>query len=143
MVAAPLHKEMAMKLTTADEAKLALAHPDLVKVVRRCAEIYPGMFRVLETARGAAQQAKNVAKGVSQTSNSRHVVANNKSRNACAADLGVMNGNVVNWKWPVYANLNTYMMRAAADVKVPIEWGGNWKTIKDGDHWQLPWKQYP
>jgi peptidoglycan L-alanyl-D-glutamate endopeptidase CwlK len=132
-----------MKLTPADEAKLALAHPDLAKVVRRCAEIYPGIFRVLETARSAAQQQANLKKGVSQTSRSRHVVANNKSRNACAADLGVMVGNTVNWKWPLYADLNTWMKKAAADVKVPVEWGGDWKTIKDGDHWQLPWAKYP
>lgn len=132
-----------MKLTTADQLKLKTLHPDLIKVVNQCALIYPGIFRVLETDRSAAQQQKNLAKGVSQTSHSRHIRANNKSGYACAVDLGVMLGKVVTWKWPVYSDLNTYMMKAAATVKVPIEWGGNWKTIKDGDHWQLPWKQYP
>ncbi|WP_049613866.1 M15 family metallopeptidase, partial [Yersinia pekkanenii] len=29
------------------------------------------------------------------------------------------------------------------DVGVPIEWGGDWKTLKDGPHFQLPHKEYP
>lgn len=132
-----------MKLTTADEAKLKTLHPDLVKVVRRCAETYPGAFRVQETDRSATQQQKNLAKGVSQTSRSRHVRANNRNGWACAVDLVVLANGTVTWKWPPYADLNTWMSKAAADVKVPIEWGGAWKTIKDGDHWQLPWAKYP
>jgi len=28
-------------------------------------------------------------------------------------------------------------------VKVPIEWGGDWKTFKDGPHFQLPHAKYP
>lgn len=132
-----------MKLTSADESKLALAHPDLVKVVRHCAEIYPGTFRIVETARSATQQTKNVANGRSQTTHSRHVVANNKSGNACAVDLVVLINSKVDWKWPLYADLNKWMQQAALAVKMPIEWGGAWVTIKDGDHWQLPWKQYP
>lgn len=132
-----------MKLSAADELKLKTLHPDLVKVVRRCAEIYPGVFRVQETDRSAAQQQKNLAKGVSQTDHSRHVRANNKSGFACAADLVVMISGAVTWKWPPYADLNVWMQKAAADVKVPITWGGSWRTIRDGDHWELPWKQYP
>ena len=32
---------------------------------------------------------------------------------------------------------------AAQSVGVPIEWGGDWTTFKDGPHFQLPWKTYP
>ena len=28
-------------------------------------------------------------------------------------------------------------------VGVPIEWGGDWRTFKDGPHFQLPWGKYP
>jgi peptidoglycan L-alanyl-D-glutamate endopeptidase CwlK len=35
-------------------------------------------------------------------------------------------------------------MKAAAKAeKVPVEWGGDWTTFKDGPHYQLPWKSYP
>jgi peptidoglycan L-alanyl-D-glutamate endopeptidase CwlK len=33
--------------------------------------------------------------------------------------------------------------RAAQEVGVPVEWGGDWKSFKDGPHWQLPFKEYP
>ena len=26
---------------------------------------------------------------------------------------------------------------------VGLEWGGDWKTFRDGPHFQLPWKDYP
>ena len=33
--------------------------------------------------------------------------------------------------------------QAAAELGIPIEWGGDWRTFKDGPHWQLPWAKYP
>jgi peptidoglycan L-alanyl-D-glutamate endopeptidase CwlK len=32
---------------------------------------------------------------------------------------------------------------AARLEAVTIEWGGDWKSFKDGPHWQLPWASYP
>jgi peptidoglycan L-alanyl-D-glutamate endopeptidase CwlK len=32
---------------------------------------------------------------------------------------------------------------AAANEKVPLVWGGDWRAFKDGPHWELPWKFYP
>jgi peptidoglycan L-alanyl-D-glutamate endopeptidase CwlK len=34
------------------------------------------------------------------------------------------------------------MLAASIELQIPIEWGGNWK-MRDGPHWQLPWKDYP
>lgn len=130
-----------MKLTAADEAKLALAHPDLVKVVRRCAEITGMPFQIGETARSVEQQKKNIAKGVSQTMHSRHIVS--KDGLARAVDLLAAPGGKVTWAWPPYYKLAAAMKLAAKDVGISIEWGGDWQTFKDGPHFQLPWKQYP
>lgn len=135
-----------IKLSPADEKKLIGVHPDLIKVVRQAATISGLRFIVIQGARSTAEQARNLAKGVSQTSRSRHVRTTSKNGFACAVDLApvLADGKTIPWKqWNQFAALNVIMMRAAADVKIPIEWGGNWKTIKDGDHWQLPWKQYP
>ncbi len=131
-----------MKLTPADAAKLKKAHPDLVKVVRRAAEITKMPFKIGEAARSVEQQRKNIAAGVSQTMNSRHIVS--KDGLARAVDLLAMpDGSKVTWSWPPYHELATAMKQAAKDVKVPIEWGGDWKSFKDGPHFQLPWKGYP
>lgn len=131
-----------MKLTAADEKKLKQAHPDLIKVVQRCAEITKCPFQIGETGRSVAQQKINVAKGVSKTMNSRHIVS--KDGLARAVDLLAMpDGKKVTWSWPPYYVLAAAMKQAAKDVKVPIEWGGDWKTFKDGPHFQLPWAKYP
>jgi peptidoglycan L-alanyl-D-glutamate endopeptidase CwlK len=37
----------------------------------------------------------------------------------------------------------TVLEGAAVLEKVPIEWGGDWKSFKDGPHWQLPFRSYP
>ena len=44
--------------------------------------------------------------------------------------------------WLMYHQIAAAMKEAAKQVGVPIEWGGDWK-MKDGPHWQLPWKDYP
>ncbi|WP_139238526.1 M15 family metallopeptidase, partial [Yersinia ruckeri] len=42
-----------------------------------------------------------------------------------------------------YEQIAAAFKQAAKDVGVPIEWGGDWKTLKDGPHFQLPHKDYP
>jgi peptidoglycan L-alanyl-D-glutamate endopeptidase CwlK len=131
-----------MRLSQTDEAKLAKAHPDLVKVVRRAAQITACPFKIGETARSLDQQKKNVANGVSHTLRSRHLVS--PDGRARAVDLLAMpDGKTVTWSWPPYSKLAEAMKQAANDVGVPIEWGGDWKTLKDGPHFQLPWSKYP
>jgi peptidoglycan L-alanyl-D-glutamate endopeptidase CwlK len=68
-----------------------------------------------------------------------------KSRhlNGHAVDLAPMIDGEVRWDWPLYHALAPIIKDAAAMEKVEIEWGGDWRTFKDGPHWQLPWKDYP
>ena len=49
----------------------------------------------------------------------------------------------VRWDWPLYDKLAAAMKAAAKKEKVPLEWGGDWATFKDGPHYQLPWDKYP
>ena len=35
------------------------------------------------------------------------------------------------------------MKQAAEELDVDLEWGGDWKTFKDGPHFQLSRKSYP
>jgi peptidoglycan L-alanyl-D-glutamate endopeptidase CwlK len=57
-------------------------------------------------------------------------------------DLAATVNGKVRWDWPLYAILASVMKQAALSEHVPIEWGGDWK-MRDGPHYQLPWKQYP
>jgi peptidoglycan LD-endopeptidase CwlK len=130
-----------MKLSAKDEERLKRAHPDLAKVIRRCAEITTVPFVVLQSDRTLAQQRENVRKGVSKTMKSRHLISEDGF--VRAVDVAPLEGKNASFAWPLYHKLAPQMKKAAKDVKVPIEWGGDWKTFKDGPHWQLPWKQYP
>ncbi len=122
--------------------RLKGVHPDLVKVVMRAIQITPIDFMVIEGVRTMAQQKIYVAQGKSKTLKGRHIPDNNASKLGCAVDLGAFeNGNLV-WTWGAYEKLAKAVKQAAKEVGVPIEWGGDWKTLKDGPHFQLPWSVY-
>lgn len=116
-------------------------HPDLVKVMMHAITISPIDFMILEGMRSAAQEAENVAKGVSQTMHSRHLP--NRQGFACAVDIGAWVGGKIDWTYNHYVKLAVAIKHAAEQVSVPIEWGGDWQTLKDGGHYQLPWAGYP
>jgi peptidoglycan L-alanyl-D-glutamate endopeptidase CwlK len=118
------------------KTRLKEVHPDLVKVVERAIQISDVDFTVLEGKRSLERQKALVAAGASQTLNSRHLTGH-------AVDLGAWVDNQVDWSWPLYAKINAAMQEASKQVGVPIEWGGGWRTFKDGPHFQLPRKEYP
>lgn len=127
---------MTFKLGPRSLARLKGVHPDLVKVVTRAIELTPVDFTVLEGLRTLERQKALVAAGASQTMNSRHLDGH-------AVDLGAWVDDQVDWSWPLYGKIAQAMKAAAAELKIPIEWGGDWTKFKDGPHFQLPWKDYP
>ena len=124
------------KLGDRSLSRLKGVHPDLIKVVKRAIELSAVDFTVLEGVRLKERQAALYKAGASQTMNSRHLTGH-------AVDLGAWVDEQVDWSWPLYAKINAAMQDAAKELGVPIEWGGDWKSFKDGPHWQLPWKVYP
>jgi peptidoglycan L-alanyl-D-glutamate endopeptidase CwlK len=39
--------------------------------------------------------------------------------------------------------LHSIIMPIAARLKIPLDWGGDWKTLKDMPHFELsPWRQW-
>jgi peptidoglycan L-alanyl-D-glutamate endopeptidase CwlK len=140
----PNIKEISMPhtLKAGDLARLKKAHPDLKKGVIEAAKITTIPFVVLQADRTLAEQKANVKKGVSQTLDSRHLI--DKAGFVFAVDIAPLGPDgKVSWSWPLYHKLAPIMKKAFANVGVPIEWGGDWRTFKDGPHWQLPKKLYP
>ena len=127
---------MTYALSKKSRDRLAGVHPDLVKVVERAIEITEIDFAVLEGVRSKTRQEHLVKAGASQTMRSRHLTGH-------AVDLGAYVAGSVRWDWPLYHKLAVAVKQAAAELQIPIEWGGDWTTFKDGPHWQLPWKDYP
>jgi peptidoglycan L-alanyl-D-glutamate endopeptidase CwlK len=110
-----------------------------VRVVKKAAAMSPLDFTVLEGLRTLDRQKQLIAAGASSLKDptrSRHVTGH-------AVDLAPMIGGVVRWDWPLYHQLAAVVKDAAKTENVPIQWGGDWRTFKDGPHWELPWKTYP
>lgn len=133
-----------MKLPPSSLTKLRNVHPDLVRVVLRCADDWKDAdtaFIITCGVRTLAEQKVLVAKGASKTMRSRHIPA--ADGYAHAVDLAAVIKGQLRWDWPLYDRLAKAMKAAAKAEKVPLEWGGDWVTFKDGPHFQLPWKEYP
>ncbi len=125
------------RLSKRSEENLRGVHPDLVKVVHRALEITDIDFMVIEGKRNEARQRQLVASGKSQTMNSRHLTGH-------AVDCAPLVNNQIPWNdWSYFKRVADAMMQAAKELGVDIEWGGNWKTFKDGPHFQLTHKTYP
>lgn len=127
---------MAYKLSKRSLAKLAGVHPELQAVVHRAILLTEVDFAVTEGLRTKARQAELFAKGASKTMNSRHITGH-------AVDLAAFVGAELRWDWPLYHLIAKAMKQAAADCWVDITWGGDWKTFKDGPHFELSRSRYP
>lgn len=127
-----------MTFTFGDRSKARLVgvHPDLVRVMERAISLSPQDFTVVEGLRSPARQKQLVAAGASQTLRSRHLTGH-------AVDIAPVVAGVVRWDWPLFYPLAETVKEAAEMEDVPIEWGGDWKSLKDGPRWQLPWRDYP
>ena len=119
---------------------LAGVHPDLVKVVLLAAATSPITFIVTEGLRTLERQVILVSEGKSKTMRSRHL-----GPVSHAVDLAVvLDDGTISWEKPTYRLLASTVKMAAAELGVPIEWGGEaFGTWFDGPHFQLPWKDYP
>ena len=116
--------------------RLEGVHPDLVRVVERAIGVTDVDFVVLEGLRTLTRQKQLLAAGASKTLNSRHITGH-------AVDLGAWVGKEVRWDWPLYHKIATAMKQAATEQHVGIVWGGDWRTFKDGPHFELDRRTYP
>jgi peptidoglycan L-alanyl-D-glutamate endopeptidase CwlK len=125
-----------MKLDSRAEKNLAGVHADLARVVRRAAEITKVEFTVTEGLRSPARQKRLVEAGASRTLHSRHLTGH-------AVDVAAKVDGAIRWDWPLYAEIARAMKSAAKDLGIPIAWGGDWTTFRDGPHFELPRHHYP
>ena len=116
--------------------RLVGVHSDLISVVERAAEISEVDFFITEGLRTLQKQKQLVAAGASQTMNSRHLTGH-------AVDVAARVNGEVRWDWPLYHNISRAFKQAAQELNISIVWGGDWKSFKDGPHFQLDSRRYP
>ena len=118
------------------QTNLVGVHPDLVRVVHRALKISPVDFGITEGLRTPSRQLELFALHKSQTLASRHITGH-------AIDVAAYVGNKLTWNWAEYEIIAAAFKVAAADLGIDIEWGGDWKSFRDGPHFQLSHKAYP
>ena len=125
-----------MSLSARSLKNLKGVHPDLVAIVNLAAQRTPIPFEVIEGLRTVERQKQLVAAGASKTMNSRHITGH-------AVDIAPTVEGKIRWDWPLYRLLAPAIKQAAQDLGIPIVWGGDWRTFKDGPHFELLRSKYP
>jgi peptidoglycan L-alanyl-D-glutamate endopeptidase CwlK len=118
------------------EKNLFGVNPALVAVARRALELSQVDFGITEGLRSKERQQQLVAAGTSQTMKSRHLTGH-------AVDVVAYVGTSISWEWKYYEQIATAFKQAGKELGAAIEWGGDWNTLKDGPHFQLPHRDYP
>lgn len=111
-------------------------HPDLRRVIDRALQDSPLDFVVIEGLRSEERQRQMVASGASRTMNSRHLTGH-------AVDLMPIGPNGPAFDWPLYDKLGPAVKEAAEKEGVALDWGGDWKSFRDGPHFELDRASYP
>jgi peptidoglycan LD-endopeptidase CwlK len=111
-------------------------HPDLRRVIDRALQDSPLDFVVIEGLRSEERQRQLVASGASRTMNSRHLTGH-------AVDLMPIGPNGPAFDWPLYDQLGPAVKLAADKLGIALDWGGDWKSFRDGPHFELDRAAYP
>lgn len=127
---------MAFKFGLVSKYRLRGVHPDLVRVMERAIKMSTVDFSIIEGLRTIEKQRQYVKSGASRTMKSRHLTGH-------AVDIAPYVNGKIRWDWPLYNKIAPVIKKAAQLENVKIVWGGDWKTFKDGPHFELDRKVYP
>ena len=117
-------------LNERSKAALVGVNEKLIRVVARASDICKVNFIVTEGLRTEVRQRQLMRAGASKTMNSKHLVGR-------AIDVAPIIGNKLAWDWPPFYIIAASMKQAAEELGVKIVWGGDWKSFKDGPHYEL------
>ena len=116
--------------------RLSGVHPDLVRVIEEAIKESPYDFSITQGLRTLEQQQALFNAGKSKTLRSRHLTGH-------AVDIAVIDNGTVTWDFDKYKVVADHIKDVAKLNDVPINWGGDWVTFKDGPHFELNKSVYP
>lgn len=125
-----------MRLNAKSHRLLGEIHSDLAIVISAAAYESPVIFEVTEGLRTYERQKNLVKAGASKTLNSRHLTGH-------AVDIVCIVNGEARWDWPLYERVAQHILMIADNLTIPVVWGGNWPTFRDGPHYELDRNAYP
>jgi peptidoglycan L-alanyl-D-glutamate endopeptidase CwlK len=126
---------MTFALSHRSKDRLKGVHPDLVKVIEEAIKESPLDFSISEGLRTKERQKVLFDSGKSQTMNSRHITGH-------AIDFAVIKDGEVTWDFKYYQLVADHIKAVAKALDVPIVWGGDWVSFRDGPHIELNRSKY-
>lgn len=127
---------MTFSFGTRSKERLQGVHPDLVKVLEEAIKESPLDFSITEGLRTRERQKALFDAGKSQTMNSRHLTGK-------AVDIAVLVDGKITWDFPKYQIVADHIKKVAKSLNIPITWGGDWVSFRDGPHYELNRSVYP
>lgn len=102
----------------------------LVILMKEAIKNSPYDFKITEGLRTVERQKELVKTGKSKTMNSYHLKGK-------AVDIAVLIDNKITWDFKYYKEVANHIKEIARKLGYVITWGGDWKTFKDGPHFQI------
>jgi peptidoglycan L-alanyl-D-glutamate endopeptidase CwlK len=123
------------KFGTRSISRLQGVHPDLVRVMEKSITNSPHDFSITEGLRTSERQRELVAQGASRTLMSRHLTGH-------AVDIAIIKDGKAVWDFPLYEEVANHIEKVAISEGVALVWGGRWRGLRDGPHYELDRKVY-
>lgn len=119
-------------------------HPDLRKVLDRALQESEVDFVVNEGLRSIERQKEMMRIGATTTMRSRHLTGHAVDLYAYVdinADGKITFEEMANPR--LMKKIADAMKLSASELNIPLVWGGDWRTFKDGPHFELDRRAYP
>lgn len=126
---------MTYKFSAKSLERLSGVHPDLQRVMSEAITDSPLDFGITEGLRTKERQQELFNSGKSQTMRSRHLTGH-------AVDIAIFIDGKANWDFKNYQIVADHIKAVAKLNDVPIVWGGDWVSFKDGPHFELDRSKY-
>lgn len=118
------------KFSNRSKTNLAGVHPKLVAIVTEALNRSPFDFIVVEGLRTKETQARYLREKRTRTMDSYHITGH-------AIDIAVLVDGKVNYNLANYKKVADVFKEVAKENKVSLTWGGDWKSLVDGPHFQI------
>lgn len=126
---------MTYKFSAKSLERLSGVHPDLQRVMSEAITDSPLDFSITEGLRTKERQQELFNSGKSKTMRSRHLTGH-------AVDIAVFKDGEITWDFKYYQIVADHIKAVAKLNDVPITWGGDWVSFKDGPHFELDRSKY-
>ena len=122
--------------------ELRFVKPELILVSFRALQLTTVDFGIIEGIRTLEEQEEYIRTGASHLkdpNSSKHIP--DKYGLVTAVDVGAFVAGKLRWEFNLYVEISKAFKQASEELSIPITWGGDWKSLKDGPHFELRGKK--